>query len=298
MKEGPILSALGIVMIFMVISAIMRTREVRHDAKSARLRQSGVVKVIPVDPNRFNHLKIAQVGRVPSPMVFIEASSVIRGTESELGQFDERPMRNVTLSPYWIDLTEVNNQQYQKFSEKTGRPKQEVMIFFDDESVLYAPNLPAVGVTWFDAQAFCGWNGKRLPTEAEWEYAAGGNSLGGWPWNATFEEGYANLRGEEDGFAYTSPVGSYEAGRSPFGLYDMSGNVEEWVLDWYDEFFYKEGQVTLPMGPDTGKTRVVRGGSWESTQNNARNTRRHSVFPHRKEAGIGFRCVMDNPSAL
>jgi formylglycine-generating enzyme required for sulfatase activity len=295
MKEGPILAALGIIMALMVISSVFRTREVRDNAKSARLRQTGVAPIIPTDPARFNHLKMSEMGRAPAMMVFIEGGSVIRGTEQEVGQMDEKPARQVTLSPYWIDLKEVDNRQYQKFIEKTKWQKQEVMIFFDDTSVLFAPNLPAVGVTWFDADAFCRWNGKRLPTEAEWEHAAGGDGSGGWPWGIVFKEGYANLRGEEeDGFAYTAPVGSYDAGRSPFGLYDMSGNVEEWVSDWYEEFFYKDGQVTLPAGPATGTTKVVRGGSWESSPVIARVTKRHTVDPIRKEAGIGFRCVMDS----
>ena len=77
----------------------------------------------------------------------------------------------------------------------------------------------------------------------------------------------------------------------------MAGNVEEWVSDWYEEFFYKEGQVTLPSGPDTGNTKVVRGGSWESSPGMARTTKRHTVAPYRKEAGIGFRCAMDSPHA-
>ncbi len=298
MNEGHVLSVLGIVLLLMVLSSVVRMREIRHDAKSARLHQKAVVTAPVLDPSRFNHLKISAFGRDPAPMVFINGGTVVRGTEAEIGEFDERPMRNITLAPYFIDLKEVSNLQYQKFIEKTNRQKQEVMIFFDDVSVLFEPNLPAVGVTWFDADAYCVWNGKRLPTEAEWEHAAGGNGLGGWPWGDVFIEGAANLRGEEDGYAYTAPVDSFDAGRSPFGLYNMAGNVEEWVSDWYDEFFYKEGQITLPQGPDTGKTKVVRGGSYESSPTLARATKRHTVDPSRKEAGIGFRCAMDAPQGL
>ena len=298
MKEGPILSVLGVILLAMVVSSIFRMREIRSEAKLARTRQKAVVIAPALDPSRFNQLKVAAYGRDPAPMVFINGGTVIRGTEAEIGEFDERPARNVTLSPYFIDLREVSNQQYQKFIEKTNRPKQEVMIFFDDVSYLFEPNLPAVGVTWYDADAYCRWNGKRLPTEAEWEHAAGGNGLGGWPWGDVFIAGAANLRGEEDGFAYSAPVESFDAGRSPFGLYNMAGNVEEWVSDWYDEFFYKEGQITLPSGPDTGNTKVVRGGSWESSSSLTRTTKRHTVAPNRKEAGIGFRCAMDAPQGL
>ncbi len=295
MKEGPILAVLGIIMLLMVISGIIRTREIQSDAKSARTRQVTVVTAPPLDPARFDHLKIRAFGRDPAPMVFINGGTVVRGTEAEIGEFDERPMRNITLAPYFMDIKEVSNLQYQKFIAKTNRHKQEVMIFFDDVSLLFEPNLPAVGVTWYDADAYCRWNGKRLPTEVEWEHSAGGNGLGGWPWGDVFITGAANLRGTEDGYAYSAPVGSFDPGRSPFGLYAMAGNVEEWVSDWYDEFIYKEGQTTLPYGPDEGTTKVVRGGSWESSFVNARTTKRHTVDPSRKEAGIGFRCAMDIP---
>jgi formylglycine-generating enzyme required for sulfatase activity len=295
MKEGHVLSALGIVLLLMVISSVFRMREIRSDAKLARTSPVTVVKAPPLDPTRFDLLKISAFGRDPSAMVFIDGGTVVRGTESEIGEFDERPMRNITLSPYFMDLKEVSNLQYQKFVQKNNWHQQEVMIFFDDTTLLFEPNLPAVGVTWYDADAYCRWNGKRLPTEAEWEHSAGGNGLGGWPWGDVYIAGAANLRGTEDGYAYTAPVGSFDSGRSPYGLYDMSGNVEEWVSDWYDEFFYKEGQTTLPEGPDTGTTKVVRGGSWESSAPLARATKRHTVDPSRKEAGIGFRCAMDNP---
>ena len=296
MKEWPILAVLGIILLAMVVSSIFRMREIRHEAQLARTRQRAVVTAPPQDPARFDHLTITAFGRDSAPMVFIQGGEVIRGTEAEIGEFDERPARNVTLSSYFIDLKEVSNLHYQKFIEKTNRPKQEVMIFFDDVTYLFEPNLPAVGVTWFDADAYCRWNGKLLPTEAEWEHSAGGNGLGGWPWGVGFIEGAANLRGEEDGFAYSAPVDSFDAGRSPYGLYHMAGNAEEWVSDWYNEHFYKEGQITLPDGPDAGNTKVVRGGSWESSAGMARTTKRHTVVPYRKEAGIGFRCAMDSPS--
>ncbi len=298
MKEGPVLSILGIILLGMVISSIFRMREIRHEAESARTNQRAVVTAPAQDPSRFDPIKITAFGRDSAAMVFIPGGEVIRGTEAEIGEFDERPARNITLSAYFIDLKEVSNMQYQKFIEKTNRHKQEVMIFFDDVSYLFEPNLPAVGVTWFDADAYCRWNGKRLPTEAEWEHSAGGNGLGGWPWGVVFIEGAANLRGEQDGFAYSAPVDSFDAGRSPYGLYNMAGNAEEWVSDWYEEFFYKEGQVTLPSGPDTGNTKVVRGGSWESSPGMARTTKRHTVAPYRKEAGIGFRCAMDSPAGI
>ena len=229
-------------------------------------------------------------------MVHIRGGKIGMGTKEEIGEFDEKPFREVTIRPYFIDLYEITNAQYRQFAEKTNRRRQEVMVFLDDtKTLLDDPALPAVGVSWFDANAYCVWDGKRLPTEAEWEHAARGDDLRQWPWGEQFLDGYANTRGEDDGFAYTAPVGHFEAGRSPFGLYDMAGNVSEWVFDWYDEFFYKEGQITMPKGPDFGDAKVVRSGSWDQSPGDTRVTKRQAVTPNRKEATIGFRCAMDAP---
>ncbi|MFY9269668.1 MAG: SUMF1/EgtB/PvdO family nonheme iron enzyme [Candidatus Manganitrophaceae bacterium] len=289
------LTVVGVVLLIMVGFSVSRVNEMRSKAKEARLNQAPRVTVPAPDPARFNHLRKAKLGRDGAPMVFIPGGKVWMGSKVEEGEFDEKPSRQVTIRPYVIDLYEVTNAQYQRFVESTNRHRQEVMVFFDEVSVLFQPTLPAVGVSWFDADAYCAWDGKRLPTEAEWEHAARGDDERAWPWAQTYEEGYANGRGETDGFAYTGPVGSFEAGRSPFGLYDMAGNVLEWVYDWYDEFYYKEGQVTLPKGPDSGMAKTLRGGSWDNNPNDLRTTKRHAVAPHRKEATIGFRCAMDAP---
>lgn len=297
MKETSIvLAGLGILLALMVLYSLNRVKEIRSEREDARSRQTQVVKGPAADPARFSHLRIAKLGKDASPMVFIAGTTFWMGTQGEIGEFDERPAREVTIHAYFIDLYEVSNALYQKFVEVTNRHRQEVMVFFDDVSVLFQPALPAVGVSWFDANAYCEWSGKRLPTEAEWEHAARGDDQRQWPWGERFVEGSANIRGGEDGFAYTAPVGSYEAGRSPFGLYDMSGNVLEWVSDWYSEFFYKEGQVTLPKGPEEGMTKALRGGSWDNNMNDTRTTKRYAVAPYRKEATIGFRCAMDAPS--
>lgn len=295
MKEAGLLIGMGIIFLALLLISIFRLNSIRSEAKAARERQAPRVTAPAPDPVRFSHLRIAKLGQDAAPMVFIRGGTVWRGSKEERGEFDEKPARQVTIHSYFIDLYEITNAQYQQFIEKTGRHRQEVMVFFDDISVLFQPKLPAVGVAWFDADAYCTWNGKRLPTEAEWEHAARGEDDRAWPWGETYAEGYANGRGEDDGFAYTAPVGSFEAGRSPFGLYDLSGNVLEWVFDWYDEFYYKDGQITYPKGPDSGMAKVVRGGSWDNVGNDLRTTKRSAVAPNRKEATIGFRCAMDAP---
>ena len=297
MKEAGILIGVGILFLGLLLISVLRANSIRSEAKAAHARQAPRFSVPAPDPARFNHLRIAKLGKDGAPMVFIQGGTFWMGSKEERAEFDEKPARQVTIGSYFIDLYEITNAQYQRFVEETNRHRQEVMVFFDDISVLFQPKLPAVGVSWFDADAYCAWNGKRLPTEAEWEHAARGDGDRSWPWGDHYADGYANARGEDDGFAYTAPVGSFEAGRSPFGLYDMSGNVLEWVFDWYDEFYYKEGQVTHPKGPDSGMTKAVRGGSWDNVGNDLRTTKRYAVAPYRKEATIGFRCAMDAPES-
>ncbi len=298
MKESGILIGMSVLFLALIVISVLRLNSIRSEAKAARARQAPRVIVPPPDPARFNHLRIVKLGKDGAPMVFVQGGKVWMGSKEERGEFDEKPARQVTIGSYFIDLYEVTNAQYQRFVEETKRHRQEVMVFFDDTSVLYQPKFPAVGVSWSDADEYCAWNGKRLPTEAEWEHAARGDDDRPWPWGETYAEGYANVRGEDDGFAYTAPVGSFEAGRSPFGLYDMSGNALEWVFDWYDEFYYKDGQVTYPKGPDSGMAKVVRGGSWDNVANDVRTTKRYAVAPYRKEATIGFRCAMDAPEEV
>ncbi|MBI3803956.1 MAG: SUMF1/EgtB/PvdO family nonheme iron enzyme [Nitrospirae bacterium] len=293
MKEVSILLGMGVVFLLLIVISVARVNSLRSEAKAARARQAPRVVVPAPDPSRFNQLRIAPLGKDAAQMVFVPGGTVWMGSREERGEFDEKPARQVTLHPYFIDLYEVTNTQYQRFVQETHRHRQEVMVFFDDTTVLFQPKLPAVGVSWFDADAYCVWNGKRLPTEAEWEHAARGEDNRPWPWGENYAEGYANARGEGDGFAYTAPVGSFEAGRSPYGLYDMAGNVLEWVYDWYSEFYYKEGQVTFPKGPDSGIAKAVRGGSWDNSGNDLRTTKRVAVAPYRKEATIGFRCAME-----
>lgn len=295
MKEAGILIGMGVIFLALLLISIFRLNSIRSEAKAARERQAPRVTVPAPEPSRFNHLRIAKLGKDGAQMVFVPGGVIWMGSKEERGEFDEKPARQVTIHSYFIDLYEVTNAQYQRFVQETNRHRQEVMVFFDDTAVLFQPKLPAVGISWFDADAYCVWNGKRLPTEAEWEHAARGEDDRPWPWGSTYADGYANARGEDDGFAYTAPVGSFEAGRSPFGLYDMSGNVLEWIFDWYDEFFYKDGQVTYPKGPDAGMAKVVRGGSWDNVGSDLRTTKRYAVAPNRKEATIGFRCAMDAP---
>ncbi len=292
MREWAVLLFAGFLLFLLVIGFALR---MRTGFSQPGQQEIAAPRPAAADPNRYAHLKTI-VGKDGVPMAMIPAGKFLMGTKEEVGEFDERPPREVTLKGYAIDLYEVSRESYLKFVEATRHRDPEVMVFFDNPKKLEAsPRQPVVGVSWDDANAYCRWAGKRLPTEAQWERAARGEDGRRYPWGEEFLEGHTNVRGGEDGFLYTAPVGSFEAGRSPYGLYDTAGNAAEWVFDWYDEFYYREGQVTLPKGPEKGVARVVRGGSWNDPKGDARTTKRMAIAPSRSEAIIGFRCAVDLP---
>jgi len=224
----------------------------------------------------------------------------------------ERPVHSVTLSTYYIDKHEVTTAQYRNFLKAVAdgetawdHPDQpadrghEPRYVTDD---LDGDDQPAVGLNWYDAYAYCKWAGKRLPTEAEWEFAArGSDSVRKYPWGQGNPDAegiwWANYhprvgRGA-DGHRWSAPVGSYPDGVSPFGLMDMAGNAEEWVQDWYSVDYYglTEGAED-PPGPLKGQKKVIKGGSYETPVHQIRIAMRHYGRPHDKGPRLGVRCAM------
>lgn len=232
-------------------------------------------------------------GKDGAGMVLIPEGPFEMGSLPSGGDPDEMPLHAVYLLAFYIDLTEVTQAQFSQFSFAMGYPKPVVPVFQEELSLITRPDLPVVGVSWDAAKSYCQWVGKRLPTEAEWEKAAGGDQSNKWPWGNDPVEKAVNLLGEEDGYNYLAPPGQFILGRSPYGLYDMAGNAAEWVSDGYDPHYYKEAPFKIPKGPEKGKFRVYRGGSWNDSLVNLRVAKRFAAAPHQTSAVIGFRCAMD-----
>ncbi|MGE3062126.1 MAG: formylglycine-generating enzyme family protein [bacterium] len=226
-----------------------------------------------------------------SVLIYIPAGEFTMGSES--GEDDEKPVHKVYLDGYYMMKYEVTNKQYKKFCDETGR-SYPPDPGFNGTSYYFTnyPEYPVVNVSWNDAKAYCAWAGLRLPTEAEWEKAARGTDSRKYPWGDG-EPGTnrCNYTGTEDGYRYTSPIGSYERGRSPYGCYDMSGNVWEWSNDWYGESYYRTSEYKNPKGPSSGSYRVFRGSSWRGNGYGIRTAYRNSGNPANMYYGNGFRCA-------
>ncbi|MDX9993067.1 MAG: SUMF1/EgtB/PvdO family nonheme iron enzyme [Anaerolineales bacterium] len=218
-------------------------------------------------------------------MVYIPAGTFQMGSEN--GGGDESPVHTVTLDAFWMDQHEVTNAMY-KLCVDAGACKPPS----NSNDYNNNPNYPVAYVDWNKAKAYCEWTGGRLATEAEWEYAARGGLTGKtYPWG---DEAPVCTPGASNGANYNScakksaiVVKTFQP--NAYGLYDMSGNVWEWVNDWYGD--YPSGAVANPTGPESGKYRVLRGGSWVSSDNVLRVSYRGWYSPDLTDFSVGFRCV-------
>lgn len=235
----------------------------------------------------------------------------------------------VMLDGYWMDMTEVTNDMFAKFinetqyvtdAEKRGNGYVALPTVYwqrvdgaswkhprgPDSNQGGFENHPVVQVSWNDAKGYCDWAGRRLPTDAEWEKAARGTDLRLYPWGNNEPNGeLANLPdlkfkeyikidfikpNYDDGYIFTSPVGSYPNGKSPYGILDMSGNVWEWVSDFASEDYVKHPEINNPKGPAFSEAHIIRGASWD-VEYGATSVHREMDWTNESSASLGIRCA-------
>jgi len=227
------------------------------------------------------------------PMMMIPEGAFRMGADGTDALEDEKPQHEVWLDRFEMDRDEVTTGHYAEFLASTTRPTP---WQWESVDLSQHSDRPVIGVSWFDAEAYCRWRGKRLPTEAEWEKAARGTDGRLFPWgNQSPREALANF-GLGARFSYSqvlTPVERYEQGCSPYGLSQMAGNVGEWVADWYGSAYYETGLRRNPSGPELGSFRVVRGGSWSDLPKYLLTYGRFKLPPDTRNSYTGFRCARD-----
>ena len=276
-----------------------------------------------------NRRILALPGGSESAQVLVPAGGFMMGADDEDSDTDEDPIHQVRLDAFWLDMTEVTNAQYAAFVADSGHVTDDeldgvgytiVGSDFDDVSGAnwrhpFGPDSDIVGqddypvtlVSYDDSRAYCAWAGGRLPTEAQWEYAARGPQATTYPWGDVFSDQRVNACDRncpmdwvnediDDGYTFAAAVGTFPGGASWAGAEDMAGNVWEWTADWWDETYYARSPVDNPTGPSgsvdqDGKS--VRGGAWSSTTQGVRSAVRVSVGAWRGHFDVGFRCVYE-----
>jgi len=225
-------------------------------------------------PTVIHHKDQSVMVRVPSGSYWVPSENV---SPFQIGQ--NRRLDRTTLQEFLIDRVEITVAQYKLF-----KPEYDETLYTGGEE---CPQCPAMAVNWFNAQRYCQWAGKRLPTENEWEAAARGTSEHAFPWGDQALEGFGNIRGEQDGFVSVAPPGSFPKGASPFGVLDMVGNVWEWV----------DTPVVLPSlaesqpGLQSNSMPPAKGGGWRSSPEMATISYRNLADPNIKNPTFGFRCA-------
>ncbi|WP_155970053.1 formylglycine-generating enzyme family protein [Nitrospira japonica] len=246
------------------------------DAQLDRLRKSKDAVAVPVPD---------------TPMVAVTEGEFVMGADGTQALEDERPAHRPWLAAFSIDVHEVTTAHYAEFLKASGRPAP---WQWETVELSRHGDRPVIGVDWADADAYCRWRGKRLPTEAEWEKAARGTDGRLYPWgNQGPVPDLANFAlGAR--FSYSQvlmPVHSYERGKSPFGALQMAGNVYEWVQDWYGANYYELSSDRNPTGPDQGQFKVLRGGSWSDLPKYLLTYGRFKLPPETRNSYTGFRCA-------
>lgn len=259
--------------------------------------------------------------------LFVSAGDFRMGDNFDEGASHEKPVHTVFLKAYYIGKYEISNGDYAKFIDDGGYSQENYWsnggygicgnqpLYWD--SLTYKgggiagnEKFPVIGVSWYEANAYCMWLSEktggnyRLPTEAEWEKAARGTDQRRYPWGNSIDGSYANYDNSGDPFDNLTPVDYYDgsihgsfstsSNVSPYGAYNMGGNVWEWCNDWYSSDYYLKSPADNPKGPVSGSNKVIRGGSWKSVTSSLRSSfRGGNDPPELKYYTLGFRCVRD-----
>ena len=211
----------------------------------------------------------------------------------ESGFKDVEPAHKVYLDAFYIDKYEVTNAQYKVCVEQGAcEPPRKIdaqyhSSYYDNTEFA---EYPVVNVDWKQSQDYCEWRQSNLPTEAQWEKAARSDDNRTYSWGEDLSCQYANYAGCEGDL---TAFGSYEDGKSPYGVYEMIGNVSEWVADWYSETYYSISPIENPLGPESGQFRVMRGGSYGAYVSSLMTYSRSGAFPDRYSSSLGFRCAKE-----
>jgi formylglycine-generating enzyme required for sulfatase activity len=197
---------------------------------------------------------------------------------------DDRPVRHLSISAFRLDKYEVTNRKYAEFVKTTSH--RTPYHWVGGTYPKGADDIPVYNVSWDDARDYCQWSGGRLPTEAEWEYAArGGKEALDYPNADKIDAKQARYN------AATGPVAVGKFAPNGFGIFDMAGNVSEWTADWFDGVWYSRGENTDPKGPPTGEYKVIRGGAWSDSARRITVFFRNWVRPNQRTPNLGFRCA-------
>jgi formylglycine-generating enzyme required for sulfatase activity len=269
-----------------------------HRIANARCRRllknfgKGLAAAIVIGVASYLYLANRQPSRETTGKDGAPAMLIVAGNFT-MGDDEEAPLREIYVDAFYLDKYEVTTSRYAKFLQVTGSANPPEG--WEEVNLESGGNLPVVGVDWRDADTYCRWAGKRLPTEAEWEKGARGTDGRAYPWgNEEPTPARANF-GKSAPSPYQgglSPVGSHAAGKSPYDAEDLAGNVSEWVADWFAESFDR-GDVRNPKGPETGTGKVIRGGGWYDPGDKIKSTKRYHARPAARADDIGFRCARD-----
>ncbi len=230
----------------------------------------------------------------PADMVLIRAGEFSMGSPEGQGRKDEQPQHQVYLDAYWIDRYEVTGGDFERYLAEHPQQHPTITGWHGRKVRPGMERKPVIGLTWKRCRNYCLWRDKRLPTEAEWERAGGGVHHRTYPWGevppdarrAHFNRCCFINKGD-----ILREMGSLERGKTPEGVYEMSGNIAEWVFDWYDARYYQTSPYKNPKGPPKGKYHVIRGGAWNSLSDYMRVSHRYGQNDGKDFYGIGCRCA-------